>query len=67
MIGYDTAKNEAYFQAIYHNAVALCADLCRQFQLDPLKPGVIICQPRATSWGLPATTPMCSTGGPSTG
>ncbi|MEG2119615.1 MAG: peptidoglycan recognition family protein [Pseudoflavonifractor sp.] len=35
MAGYDAAANAAYFKAVYENAVALCAQLCRQFHFDP--------------------------------
>jgi hypothetical protein len=42
MIGYDTKKNEAYFQAAYKNAVELFAHLCKEFKLDPLGRNVII-------------------------
>lgn len=52
MVGYDVKKNEAYFQAIYQNAVALCADLCRQFGLDPTKPGVVICHAEGNQLGI---------------
>ena len=52
MIGYDVEKNEAYFRAIYQNAVALCADLCRQFGLDPMKPGVVICHAEGSKLGI---------------
>ena len=37
MVGYDPAANAAYFAAVYQNAVALTAQLCRQFSLDPMK------------------------------
>ena len=52
MIGYDVEKNEAYFRAIYQNAVALCADLCRQFGLDPTQPGVVICHAESSKLGI---------------
>ena len=50
--GYDVEKNEAYFRAIYQNAVALCADLCRQFGLDPTQPGVVICHAESSKLGI---------------
>lgn len=31
MVNYDVAKNETYFRAIWQNAVALCAMLCRMY------------------------------------
>ena len=52
MVGYDVKKNEAYFQAVYQNAVTLCANLCRQFQLDPTKPGVVICHAEGNKLGI---------------
>lgn len=33
MVGYDVAKNEPYFRAVWKNAVALCVLLCRRFSL----------------------------------
>jgi len=35
MVGYDAAKNAAYFAAVYRNAAELCAMLCRQYGIDP--------------------------------
>lgn len=52
MVGYDVAANEAYFRAIYRNAAALTAYLCAQFQLDPLKPGVVICHAEGNDLGI---------------
>ncbi len=52
MVGYDAAANEGYFRDIYQNAVALTALLCRQFQLDPLKPGVVICHREGYDLGI---------------
>lgn len=37
MVEYNILKNEAYFTAVYCNAVELFADLCRKYKLDPLK------------------------------
>ncbi|MEG2098098.1 MAG: peptidoglycan recognition family protein [Pseudoflavonifractor sp.] len=37
MLGYDPEKNAGYFRAVYQNAVALCAMLCRDFGFDPLR------------------------------
>lgn len=42
MVGYDVAKNEPFFKAVYQNAVELCAMLCKQYNLDPLADGVLI-------------------------
>lgn len=36
MVGYDAAKNAAYFEAVYRNAVDLCVYLCARYHLDPL-------------------------------
>ena len=52
MIGYDVLANQSYFEAIYQNAVALTAMLCQQFQLDPLKPGVVICHREGYNLGI---------------
>lgn len=35
MVGYDAAKNAAYFAKVYQNAVELCAFLCQTYGLDP--------------------------------
>ncbi len=43
MLGYNVAKNEAFFRAVYQNALELCAKLCKQYDLDPLADGVLIC------------------------
>ena len=52
MVGYDVKANEGYFQAVYQNAVSLTALLCRQFGLDPLKPGVVICHKEGYDLGV---------------
>ena len=45
-IGFAICKGEvedsAYFDAVYKEAVAFCAYLCRRFNLDPLHEGVLI-------------------------
>ena len=45
-IGFEMCEDEltdaAYFNAVYKEAVELCAYLCKMFSLDPLKDGVII-------------------------
>lgn len=38
----DNLKNETYFREIYKTATEFVADLCKQFNLDPMKPGVVI-------------------------
>ena len=42
---YDPANPDIrrYFEAVYANAVALTAMLCKQYTLDPLADGVVIC------------------------
>lgn len=52
MVGYDVKANGSYFRAVYQNAVALTALLCRQFGLDPLKPGVVICHKEGYDLGV---------------
>ncbi|MCL1964727.1 MAG: phage tail tip lysozyme [Firmicutes bacterium] len=38
----DGLTDRAYFEAVYKEATELCAYLCREFNLDPMKDGVII-------------------------
>ena len=38
----DGLTDKAYFNAVYQEAVALCAYLCRMYNFDPMKDGVII-------------------------
>ena len=52
MVGYDVEKNEGYFQAIYENAVGLCAKLCREYRLNPLEPGVLLCHREGFQQGI---------------
>ena len=52
MVGYNVEANQAYFDALYRNAVALTARLCREFGLDPLKPGVVICHAEGYDLGI---------------
>ena len=52
MVDYDVEGNQAYFQAVYANAVELCAMLCRQYQLDPLEPGVVLCHSEGHQLGI---------------
>ena len=35
-LAYDPAATEAYFQAVWSRAVALCAKLCQDYGLDPM-------------------------------
>lgn len=39
----DGLTDASYFQAVYREAVELTAHLCREYGLDPLADGVIIC------------------------
>ncbi|MEG1072557.1 MAG: N-acetylmuramoyl-L-alanine amidase [Oscillospiraceae bacterium] len=43
MLNYDVAKNADYFAKIYQNAVDLTAMLCKEYRLNPLQDGVVIC------------------------
>ncbi len=52
MVGYDVEANHAYFDDLYHNAVALTATLCQEFKLDPLAPGVVICHAEGYNLGI---------------
>ena len=52
MIGYDPGKNQGYFEKIYENAVDLCAKLCRDYALDPLEPGVVLCHAEGFQRGI---------------
>lgn len=52
MIGYDVAKNAAYFSEVYRNAVELTAQLCKKYNLDPLAPGVVICHSEGYKLGI---------------
>lgn len=52
MVGYDPGKNQRYFEKIYENAVDLCARLCRDYGLDPLEPGVVLCHAEGFQQGI---------------
>lgn len=39
----DNLQNKSYFEAVYKEAVEFTAYLCREFSLDPMGDGVIIC------------------------
>lgn len=39
----DGLKDKSYLDKVYREAVELCAYLCKTFNLDPTKDGVIIC------------------------
>lgn len=48
----DGLGDESYFQAVYHEAVELTAYLCKEFDLDPLADGVVICHSEGHSRGI---------------
>ena len=48
----DGLDNPVYFQKIYEESVQLTAMLCRQFQLDPLAEGVVICHAEGHQLGI---------------
>ena len=52
MAGYNVEANRPYFNDLYENAVQLTAMLCREFGLDPLEPGVVICHAEGHSLGI---------------
>ena len=39
----DGLEDASYFEAVYQEAVELTAMLCREYNLDPLAEGVVIC------------------------
>lgn len=49
MIGYDVAKHQAYFDAVYENAIELCVMLCKQFGLTEKD---IICHSEGYKLGI---------------
>ena len=48
----DNLTDEAYFQAVYRQAVELTAYLCREFDLDPLADGVVLCHSEGCDRGI---------------
>ena len=48
----DGLEDASYFQAVYRQAVELTAYLCRQFALDPLADGVVICHSEGHARGV---------------
>lgn len=52
MVGYDSKAQEPYFTAIWNNAVELTACLCKEYKLDPLKDGVVICHSEGYNRGI---------------
>lgn len=52
MVGYDVEANRPFFNGVYRSAVALTARLCREFTLNPLEPGVVICHAEGYDLGI---------------
>lgn len=48
----DGLQDASYFEAVYQAAVELTADLCKQYNLDPQKDGVVICHSEGHSRGI---------------
>lgn len=48
----DGLEDVSYFEAVYRQAVELTAYLCRQFDLDPLADGVVICHSEGHARGV---------------
>ena len=48
----DGLKDKAYFNAVYKEAVELTAMLCKQYKLDPMADGVVICHSEGYKRGI---------------
>ena len=48
----DGLQDASYFEAVYQTAVELTADLCKQYGLDPLVDGVVICHSEGHARGI---------------
>lgn len=48
----DNLKNKDYFNKVYREAVELTATLCKMYDLDPLKDGVVICHSEGYKRGI---------------
>lgn len=48
----DTAASTAYVEGAYRTAVTLCAKLCTDYSLDPLKEGVILSHTEGSALGI---------------
>ena len=48
----DDLTDPVYFQKVYQEAAELTAMLCKQFQLDPLEDGVVICHAEGHQRGV---------------
>jgi hypothetical protein len=48
----DGLEDASYFEAVYQEAVELTAMLCREYNLDPLAEGVVICHQEGYHRGI---------------
>ena len=48
----DNLKNATYFHKVYQEAVELTAMLCKEYNLDPLADGVVICHSEGYQRGI---------------
>lgn len=48
----DGLTDASYFAAVYREAVELTAMLCKEYHLDPLKDGVVICHSEGAKRGI---------------
>ena len=48
----DNLKNASYFNAVYKEACELTAYLCKKYNLDPMKDGVVICHSEGYKRGI---------------
>ena len=48
----DNLKDKVYFDKVYKEAVELTASLCKMYNLDPLKDGVVICHSEGYKRGI---------------
>jgi hypothetical protein len=48
----DGLADASYFNAVYREAVELCAYLCKEYKLDPLADGVLICHAEGHKRGI---------------
>lgn len=48
----DGLQDASYFEAVYQAAVELTAELCKQYDLNPLADGVVICHSEGNARGI---------------
>ncbi len=48
----DALNDVSYFNAVYQEAAELTAMLCKEYNLDPLKDGVVICHKEGANLGI---------------